>query len=355
MSAPTALLVTCEENLREDVLRLAAAAGVLLDVVGDVPAALRSWTIVPMVLIGADKLSALAASGPVRRAQVHVVGTGSVPDSLFRDALCVGAESVAVLPDAATWLVDLLTDVADGGAASAVTVAVVGGSGGVGATTFAAALARTAASTTRRTVLLDADPLGGGIDRVVGVEELEGIRWESLVESTGRFSSRSLREALPQQDGLAVLAWGQGPRRVLDAFAVREVLSAAQRGSDLVVVDLPRHLDAVATEVLARCDHVLLVSGLTVPAVVASSRVAAQLRESGRQVSLVTRGRSTALGPEEVAATLEIPLAASMRDQRRLEESIDLGLGPVHARRAPLARAAASVLDRIGMTAGPRA
>lgn len=352
MSAATALLVTREEALLEGVLRLAAAAGVILEVARDTPTALRSWPGMPVVLLGTDQLPALAAARPVRRGQVHVVGAAPVPEAAFRDALAVGAETVAELPAAETWLVELLTDVADGGADGATTVAVVGGSGGAGATTFAAALAQSGASAAHRSLLLDADPLGGGIDRVVGLEEIEGIRWESLMQSTGRFSSRSLREALPQRDGLAVLAWGGGPRLRLDAFTVREVLSAAQRGSDLVVVDLPRYPDQVASEVLSRCDHVLLVAGLTVPAVAASSRVSAQLAESGRPVSLVTRGRRSALAPEEVARTLGLPLLASMPDQRRLAEWIDLGLGPVHSARGPLSRAAQSVLRSTSLTAG---
>ena len=351
MSSATALLVTRDEELLEDVLRLAAAAGVILDVAHDTQAALRSWTLFSAVLVGADQLAHLAAARPVRRGQVNVVGRAPLEDRLFRDALSVGAENVVELPVAETWLVEMLTDVADGGSGRAVTVAVVAGSGGAGATTFAAALAQVAASATHRAVLLDADPLGGGIDRVVGLEDREGIRWDSLTQSNGRFSSRSLRDALPRQNGLAVLTWGTGSRHPLDAFTVREVLSAAQRGSDLVVIDLPRYPDAVASEALTRCDHVLLVTCLTVPAVAASSRVAAQLAECGRPLCLLTRGRPV-LPPDEVARTLDLPLAACMSDQRRLAESINLGLGPVAAPRGPLARAARSVLARIGVPRG---
>ncbi|MDQ3616348.1 MAG: septum site determining protein [Actinomycetota bacterium] len=352
LTTATALLLTREEDLLEGSLRLAAAAGVMLDVAHDIPTALRGWSSAPVVLVGADMLSELSVTCPVRRGQVLVISTTSPPDGLFREALDIGAAHVAELPAAETWLVELLTDVADGDGSGAVTVAVVGGSGGAGASTFAAALAQLAASSAHPAVLLDADPLGSGIDRIVGFEELPGIRWESLVESAGRFSSRSLREALPQRNGLAALTWGPGPRHQVDAFTVREVLSAAQRGSELVVVDLPRYPDAVAAEVLPRCDHVLLLATLTVPAVVASSRVAAHLVETGRTVHLLTRGRRSVLDPEDVARTLTLPLLASMSDQRHLAEWIDLGLGPVHSRRGPLARAASSVLQRVGAPAG---
>jgi len=280
MTAATALLITCDESLLEEVLRLTAAAGVDLDVAHDSAAAVRGWVAAPVVLVGADQLSAIARQHPVRRDQVHVISTTPAPDDLFRMALEVGAENVVELPSAETWLVELLTDVADGGARRATTIGVIGGSGGAGATTFAAALAMTAAQDQQKVLLIDADPFGGGIDRVAGLEDLDGIRWASLAHTTGRFSSRSLREALPQRDGLAVLTWASGPHCRTEANAVREVLSAALRGSDTVVVDLPRHPDPMTTEVLSRCDHVVLVAGLTVPAVAAASRVAAYLHDS---------------------------------------------------------------------------
>ncbi len=109
----------------------------------------------------------------------------------------MGAENVAALPASETWLVELLTDIGDGGATPGLTIGVIGGSGGAGATVFAAALAQTAA-TQGRVLLVDADPIGAGIDRVLGLESADGIRWDAMMQATGRLSSRSLREALPR-------------------------------------------------------------------------------------------------------------------------------------------------------------
>jgi secretion/DNA translocation related CpaE-like protein len=347
MPAATALLVTRDDALLEDMLRLAAAAGVVLDVAHDGPAALRGWSSAAVVLVGADQVGALAGRQPVRRQQVHVVAGGQVADELFRAALAIGAENVVELPGAENWVVELLTDTADGGARTATTIGVVGGSGGIGATTFAAAVAITAASNRRPGILIDADPLGGGIDRVVGLEDRDGIRWEALGQAGGRFSSRSLRDALPQKDGLAVLTWSAAPTRDSDGVAVREVLSAAQRGHDTVLVDLPRYPDPVTTDVVSRCDHVVLVTGLTVPAVSAASRVAAHLHEAARRLHLVVRGSPAALGADEVSSALGVPLLTTVGEQRRLAESVDLGLGPVHSRRSPLARAARTVVGAL--------
>ena len=335
------LLVSADPLLVADVQRLCAAAGVLPEVVRDSAHALRLWTSAPVVLVGEDCAAALAASSPPRRQRVHVLGRSPVGDAMFRDALGVGAETVAGLPASETWLVELLTDAGDGGAAPGVTIGVIGGSGGAGATVFAAALSQMA-TRVGRTLLVDADPIGAGIDRVLGLESSDGIRWDSMLQTTGRLSSRSLREALPRTGQLSVLTWPADRSATLQAFAMREVLSAGRRGFDAVVVDLPRHRDTVVDEAISRCDHVVLVSTLTVPGVSSAARVAHRLPEATPMRHLVTRGSRGGVTPESVSRLLRIPLLAAMADQRGLDEAINLGAGPARSRRGTLARAARS-------------
>jgi secretion/DNA translocation related CpaE-like protein len=337
-STASPLVVTDDDLLLADLVRLSAAAGVVPEIARATGAALRSWAAAPLVLVGADRAADLARSRPPRREQVHVVGRGPLADELFREALAVGAESVAGLPTSESWLVELLTDVGDGGASKGVTVGVVGGAGGVGATVFAGALAQVCASR-GSTVVVDADVLGAGIDRVLGLEQVDGIRWDALMQATGRLSARSLREALPRRDGLSVLTWPVDRTSSLQAFAMREALSAGQRGFTTVVVDVPRHSDPVVDEVLSRCDHVLLVSTLTVPAVTAAARVARRL-PSRPGTGLVLRGGAAGVAPHEVARLLDLPVVATMGDQRGLDEAISLGIGPLRSRRGALARAA---------------
>ncbi|HEX5769910.1 MAG TPA: septum site-determining protein Ssd, partial [Nocardioidaceae bacterium] len=272
------------------------------------------------------------------------------PDGLFRAALAVGAESVVELPAAEAWLVETLTDSADGSAGRAVVVGVVGGCGGAGATTFATALAVAAASVVHPVTLVDADPLGAGIERVAGIEE-PGSGWASLLESAGRLGSRSLRASLPQREGLAVLGWGGQARGELDPQVVREVASAAQRGSELVVVDLPRYVDRATSELAVRCDHLVVVTPLQLASLAATARVVASVLPLVPRALLVTRGPTSALDPGDVAEVLGLPLGAAMHDQRGLEEAVELGLGPVRRRRGPLARAAKAVLGQVGFVA----
>ncbi|MEO5710333.1 MAG: septum site-determining protein Ssd [Nocardioidaceae bacterium] len=349
-ATPAVLLVTRDELLLDDLLRLAAAAGTTLDVAHDSTAALRGWGAASVVLVGADQAEVLATHRPARREGVHVVANGPVDDALFRSALAAGAADVVELPASDAWLVELLTDAADGGTRRARTLGVVAGSGGAGATTFACALALTGAAD-GPAVLVDLDPLGPGVDRVVGLDAghdpSSGARWDVLVGSHGRLGSRSLREALPDKDGLAVVTWPVGPAVGLDVASVREVLSAAQRGHDLVVVDLPRWVDDLTAEVVSRCDRVLVVTEPTVAGVASAGRVAARLRPLNRDVALLVRGARTAVTADQVADILELPLLAEVPTQRRLAEHLDLGLGPVHGRRSALARAARSVLGSV--------
>ncbi|WP_435746121.1 septum site-determining protein Ssd [Nocardioides sp. SYSU DS0663] len=339
------LLVTADPVLVDDVRRLAAAAGVEVAVAADPAAALRRWTGSPLVLVGADLAPELAHLGPARRPGVHVVAWGTAPEQLYRDAVALGAETVAELPGQESTLTGTLADLGEGGLTSGVVLAVVGGSGGAGATTFACALGQVAAGR-GRTVVVDADPLGPGVDRVLGLEDREGYRWDALCRTTGRLGGRSLREALPRRHDLGVLGWHAGATEPLQPTAVREVLAAARRGHDTVVVDLPRSPGPAVDEVVARCDQLLVVVRPTVAGVSSAARLCARLEDRER-VRLVVRGRG--VDPVEVARVCGAPVVAAMPDQRGLPEVVDLGLGPVRSPRSHLGRAAQAVLARAGV------
>lgn len=341
MTAP--LIITRDDSLLDELLRLAAAAGVTPEVAPDAGAALGAWGGAPLVLLGADLADEVARIAPARRGGVHVVAWGAVPDQLFRTALAIGAENVAELPKSDAWVVETLTDLGDTGRARGLTVGVVGGSGGAGSTTFACALGQTAARS-GQAVVIDADPLGPGIDRVLGLETCEGVRWDALCQTTGRLSARSLREALPRRHGLGALTWYAGTPGSLQAFALREALSAAQRGHDIVVLDLPRASDPLVDEIVARCDRLLVVTVPTVAGVASAGRLCARFPDPSA-LRLVVRGGG--VDPEAIARATGVPVAARMPDQRGLAEAIDLGLGPVRSRRGPLGRAAQQVLDQL--------
>jgi secretion/DNA translocation related CpaE-like protein len=335
------LFVTADQTLLDELLRLAAAAGVTPEVAPDPTTALRSWSTAPLVVVGDDLAAPLASIDPGRRPRVHIMALGPVPHELFRVAVSLGAQAVDELPRSESWLVETLTDLGDTGARRGLLIGVVGGSGGAGATTLACALGQTAART-GDAVVIDCDPLGPGVDRVLGLETRDGFRWDALCQTTGRLSARSLREALPRRGPLGVLSWYAGSSGTLQAFAVREALSAARRGHDVVVVDLPRSSDALVDEIAARCDLLVVVVLPTVAGVASATRLCGRFPDHPG-LRLVVRGEG--LEPREIGRVTGVGVIASMPDQRRLAEAIDLGLGPVRSPRGRLGLASTVVLD----------
>ena len=336
------LILTADEDLLAELLPLAAAADVVPVTAGDPISALASWTRAPAVLVGPDTAEEVARILPERRAHVYVVTHARVPDELFRTALRIGAEQVVELPQSAAWLVELLADLTEHQPTRGRVIGVIGGSGGAGATTLACALGQWAARS-GDSVVVDCDPQGPGLDRMLGLERTEGFRWDALCQTTGRLSARALREALPRRGSLGVLSWYVGARvQTLQAFAVREALSAARRGHRTVVVDLPRAPDRLVDEVAARCDRLLVVTPASVVGVAAAARMRARFA-AHPDAAVVLRGE--ALSPADVARAVHLPVVVQMRDQKGVDEAVDLGYGPLRSRRGPLARAVAAILD----------
>ena len=187
---------------------------------------------------------------------------------------------------------------------------------------------------------MDADALGPGLDRLLGMEDLPGVRWEGLVETSGRVGARALREGVPRRDHLGVLTWS-GLRRRLDVPTARRILPSAVRGHDLVVIDLARQAASALAELVDRCDDLLVLTPATVPGLAATARLVADLGRAGRAGLVVRPGGLSDADAERVTG---LPVVAALADQRGLASAVDRGLGPLAAR-GPLARAARDLLE----------
>jgi len=350
---PRPLLLTGDDSLLDDLLRLSAAAGVTPEVARDVGAARHAWGTASVVVVGDDLSRDVTAIDAPRRDGIVVVTTLAEDSSVWVRAVGVGAEHVLVLPRQQDTLIELFGACADGGARTAVAISVIGGCGGAGASVFATALSLTAADRRLRTLLVDTDPLGGGIDMVLGTEDAAGLRWSDLASASGRLGAGSLREALPSMGSLSMLAWDRADLPPVSVEAMRSVLSAGQRGHDLVVIDCPRRLDPAAEEAVTRSTLTLVVLPAEVRAIAAATRVLAQLRSVTTQISLVVRGPGpSGLDGQLVAESLQVPLLAQMRPERGLAASLDEGLGPVQRRRGPLVGCCSDLLSSLSVLGG---
>lgn len=344
------LLVTSDPDLLDDLLRLCAAAGVDARVAGDVPAARGPWEGAPIVVLG-DELSRPAlASGLARRRDLVLVGRDLDDAEVWTRAAALGAESVVFLPDGQSWLVDRLGAACEEPAGRAATVSVIGGRGGAGASTLACALAVTASAGGWRTMLVDADPLGGGLDLVLGCEDVAGVRWPDLPAVGATISAPALSSALPQMGRLRLLSWDRGDPHRVAVETVRAVLAAARQANELVVLDLPRHLDEAAEVALAGADVVLLVVPSEVRAVAAAARVASYVAPLAGDVRVVARGPApSGLTPQLVSDSLGLPLAGRLKSEPGLAASLERGEPPARAGRGPLADLCRSLLRELSV------
>jgi secretion/DNA translocation related CpaE-like protein len=308
-----------------------------------------------LVLVGDDVAREVAVSELPRRSGVVLVGRDLDDAGVWRRAVDIGAEHVVVLPDGEAWLVDRIGDAADG-TRRGVLVCVVGGRGGAGASVTAAALAVTGLRLGHRTLLVDGDPMGGGLDLVLGGEGAPGLRWHELSGTRGRLLADSLHEALPRVDELSVLSWGRDDGAAVPAEAMASLVDAGLRGSDVVVVDLPRHPTEAAVAALRQADATLLVVPAELRAAASASRVLAWLRDHTGDVRLLARGPAPGgIDAETLADALGLALAGDLRPEPGLASALERGDPPGRRTRGPLAVFSAgfltALLARSGRTA----
>ncbi|MEU4323281.1 septum site-determining protein Ssd [Nocardia fluminea] len=368
-----ALVLVRDERLRAEVRRVAAAAERVTDE-RVMPVGRHAWAGAGMVILDTAAAGAAAVAGFPRRAGVILVTEGepAVPD--WQAATAVGAERVVALPAGAVTLVEQFAEHAESRTGEGVVVAVVGAGGGAGASTLAAATAlRGAARRVRReTVLIDGAPLDGGIDLVLGMENVPGLRWPDLIIEDGRVSAAALHSALPVgAPGLAVLSCGrarpatgaaQGRSRAdsvsvghafvgLAPAAVRAVIESGRDAGDLVVCDVSCERGPAADAMLDAADLVVLVVPARLRSIAAAEVVAAYLGERNPNRGLVVRGPAPGgLRGAEVAELLGLPLLAAVRGQAGLASRLERG-GLSVRRRGPLRDAADAVLAMVGADA----
>jgi secretion/DNA translocation related CpaE-like protein len=350
--AGSPVVLTTDPDLLDHVLAVAAVAQVEPHVLADTSSLRAEWSSASMVVVGADSAAGVAAALLPRRTEVYVIGAAEAGDELSRWSVQLGA-AVVMLPEAATWLATAMATAGGRSSKGGRLIALVGGTGGVGSSTVAAGFAIVGARTGRRTLLLDCDPLGGGIDLLVGAERTDGWRWPALASASGELGD--LRGQLPQIDGVDVLSMarssatlGATPPGEPGAASMACVLSSVERSYELVVADLARALDEAGREVLLRADDVVLLLPATVRGVAASRRVGTDLVQMGVQpVVLVRESRAFGISPDAVADALGLPLLGMIGDEPALRLGAERGDPPARSSRSRLARRCRTILEQL--------
>ena len=358
--AATVILLSSSQRLQDEVARIAASAGVDLDVMTDTAAAFGRNP--EVILLGSD----LAAAGPLgrwaqnrsglRRTETILVGTMQDTD-LWQDAARLEAARVAVLPAASGWLAEYLGR--RRGLTSGFVLGVVGGCGGAGASTLSCWLAHEASERLIGTLLVDGDPCGGGLDASLGSSEVPGVRWPDLTDVRGALNPVQLISALPQVSGFALLSGGSGvtgseegivfadPHSSAEDLAeesIRAVMDAARAAFALTIVDGARHR---SSQLLLSCDALLLVVPGRLRPVLAARSLSRSLGAAVPKAAVVRGPLGDGLDDARAADAAGLALAGYLPAVRNLEHAEARGLLLERGRRRGIRRVTGQLVQRL--------
>jgi len=309
----------------------------------DVLEAVHGWDNADVVLVGSD----IRELPPKRRAPTVLLGKATEGDGLWRLAASLGAERVAVLPEAAAWLAEHLSMSGSPDPGGTV-MGIVGGSGGAGATTMAIWLAQAAAGHGISTVLIDGDRWGGGLELAVSTDEKAGLRWPDFAETRGSIDPSQFRDSLPVAGGFAYLSWPgtRDPVHIPDAGAVAAVVDAARRSFELILVDIGRSGEGLGT-LAWDCDRIMVLTKAQLTSAIAATRVLNELPPI--DCGLVIRGSgSTSVDAPTIAESLGLPFLGVLPEIRGVAAATELGRLLEMGRRKPVLRFAGAVLELDG-------
>ena len=338
------LVVTADGALLDDLLRLLATAGADAEVATGGPALRRAQREAPLVLLDAAALSSPAVRALPRRSGVVVVSGAALPPERWAAAVEVGAERVAVLPDDERWLLGRLAAAVRRPVERGRLVTVTGSVGGAGASTLATALALASAP---GALLVDVDPWGGGLDLLLGAERSEGLRWPDLVGLRGRVGGDALLAALPERDGVHVLAAHRTTPVDVPSEALGAVAEAGLAEGCTVVLDVPRPVPAAARTTVAGADLAVLVVPARVRATGAARLLVADDGPPPSRTALVVRTVPGGLSVAEVEDAVGRPVVAVLGHDRGAQARGERGDPPSVAARSALGVVARRVLGAL--------
>jgi secretion/DNA translocation related CpaE-like protein len=335
------LVVSSDEPLLDDLLRLLAAAGTEAQLATGGPALRRAHRDASLVLVGADALSGGAVRALPRRPGVVVVAARELPPADWAAAVEIGAERVAVLPGDEAWLLARAAAAVRSPVERGWLLAVGAGCGGAGASTVAAAVSLAAAP---GVVLVDADPWGAGLDLLLGAERADGLRWPELTGLRGRVAGDALLASLPEQGGVHVVAASRAAPGAVPDEALATVVEAARGVGRPVVVDLPR---SAGDAVPADADLAVLVVPARLRAATAARLIVEAPGSGWAGAQLVVREVPGGLSREEVADVVGRPVLAELAHDRSAVPRGERGEPPLISPRSPLGGVARRVLAEL--------
>lgn len=337
-SSRDVLVVAGAGETQDAILAAVAAQELDAEMATDLDQVAGSWRVASTVLVADDQAERLAEHALPHRERVFLVGADTARLSAWSAPL---SARVIPLPEGGAWLGAVLAD--GSSRAGAPVVAVVGGSGGVGASTLAAAIAQLGGATSGGSALVDVDPIGGGIDLLLGAEQTGGWRWPRLSSAEGQLGD--LRGHLPVVDGVSVVSMSRAQPSDLAREPLAAIVGSLRAWHALVVLDPGRSLAAAARESVRLATRQLLVVAAGVRGVAAAKQTLAAY--GLERAELVLRRGPGGLPTDLVAEALELPVLAELPHEPRLTAAAELGEPPARGARRRYRRAVSGLVDKV--------
>ena len=301
-----------------------------------------------IVILGDDPTSGLAVIEEVHRSapatQVLAVSANERPETIVT-AMRAGADEFLPLPLDLNALLKVCIKVSalrrqtkgNGPAQHAEFWVAYGAKGGLGTTTLVANLGIAVQATGRSTILVDLDLLSGDLALFLNMSPSYTLR--DIAANQKRLDSVYLQGTIARhRSGLELIAApvplpGEAPLALTSELTLG-VLKLLDTTHQVVLIDTTSApLDATRAA-LTNADRIFLVTELTLPALRASVRALAWLREEGIEfestVEVVVSkyaNRSWEVAPAEAAKTLGLPIRALLpRDDAAVYTAVNSGL-----------------------------
>jgi secretion/DNA translocation related CpaE-like protein len=302
------LLITADQDLIDEVIAIATSRAIEMRVEGSLALARPLWLSAPAILVGPDVLAECEATSLPRRVAVAVVATDNNTDTserhMWRAAVHLGAENVMLVPTNSANVAEMLSVSLEGPARFGRIVTLSAGSGGAGASTVSLALAQLAVKAGIKTLLIDADPFGGGLDLLAGIEDGEGIRWGALLDAHGRVAAPAFEAGLVNVGGASLLSFGRDEFAIPDSAISASVLDTATRVFDLVIIDCGR--DTFSDVFIARSHLNLVIVRNHVRATAAAAARLRQLQKGSAETKVLIARDAHGIDADSIARALGV-------------------------------------------------
>ena len=348
--------------------RFEIAAADRLDFLANVHAAMELVLIDAEEADDAELVGALAGLAARPNPPAVMLAGAHLPASLVRALMKLPRSDVIEAPftaedlarAASSLIAEALAPVAPVAPVNATCWTVVGSVGGCGATTIAVELASALAGRARdkRVALVDLNLADGAAAAYLGATPAMMLTEASAAPD--RIDASMLGAfAMRVGEGLDLLAAPRDPKAFahVSQTAVCRMLEVACQVYDWIVIDLPRHHQPWTLDVLAGSDEVLVVSELTVPALLSARALASEIQlelpEAEPPRIILNRLASRVFGPAPSLAEAEKALQRKAdggitSDWEAAAASVNLGGSISHHRpRSKIVRDVGVLVDRL--------